>query len=70
MRERDYLWCLAHMVLDREEALERLCPVCRTQAEEELCPVCGRPAGRQDDGEINTGFDWKRYEQLKGGQAD
>ena len=37
MKGRDYLWCLTNLLLDREEALERLCPRCRTRALEERC---------------------------------
>ena len=54
----------AKRMTDREEELARLCPACRTQAEEEPCPVCGAPRGSW---EVNQGFDWARYEQLKGG---
>ena len=55
MKGRDYLWCLTNLLLDREEALERLCPRCRTRALEERCAACGAPA---------------RFEALKGGRAD
>ena len=64
MTDRDYLLCALNLALDREEELARLCPACRTQAEEEPCPVCGAPRGSW---EVNQGFDWARYEQLKGG---
>lgn len=30
MTDADYLYCLVHEMLDREEAMERLCPECRT----------------------------------------
>lgn len=32
MTDADYLYCLVHEMLDREEAMERLCPECRTRA--------------------------------------
>ena len=31
MTDADYLYCLVHEMLDREEAMERLCPECRTR---------------------------------------
>ena len=64
MTDRDYLWCALNLALDREEELDRLCPACRERAEEELCPVCGAPRGERA---VNEGFDWERYEELKGG---
>lgn len=65
MKGRDYLWCLANAILDREETLEGLCPACRTRAMEERCSACGRPAA--DWGEVNAAFDPKRFEELRGG---
>lgn len=67
MKGRDYLWCLANALLDREEELGRLCPSCKARALEERCPVCGRPE-TQWSGE-NPTFDLERFEQLKGGGA-
>lgn len=67
MKDRDYLWCLVHQLLDREEELGRLCPECRIRAEEKHCPVCGRPAGDWGEGEVNPAFDERRFEELKGG---
>lgn len=67
MKNRDYLWCLLHSILDREEELERLCPECRAKAEERHCTACGRPAGLWAEGEINPAFDEKRFKALKGG---
>lgn len=64
MTDRDYLWCALNLALDREEELARLCPACRERTEEELCPVCGAPRGERA---VNEGFDWERYEELKGG---
>ena len=67
MRERDYLWCLANGLLDREEQLERMCPACRERALEERCPVCGQPAA-QGEGWNNPAFDPDRFAQLKEGK--
>lgn len=67
MKERDYLWCLVQMILDREEELDRLCPECRSRAEEARCPACGRPAPRWGEGAANPAFDLSRFEELKGG---
>lgn len=67
MKDRDYLWCLVHALLDREEELERLCPECRTKAAEEHCTLCGRPAGQWGEGAVNPAFDITRFEKLKGG---
>lgn len=67
MKNRDYLWCLVHQLLDREEELSRLCPDCRARAEERHCPVCGRAAEDWGEGEVNPAFDQSRFEQLKGG---
>lgn len=63
MTHRDYLWCAVNLVLDGEEELEQLCPVCRARAEEEHCPVCGAMTGDQG---VNSGFDWERFERLRG----
>lgn len=49
MKARDYLWCALNLMLDREEALERLCPHCRAEAEEARCPGV-RHAHRRDGG--------------------
>ena len=68
MKARDYLWCALNLMLDREEALDRLCPQCRQRAEEARCPVCGRPA-ESWEGALNPSFDRERFERLrKGGQ--
>ena len=66
---RDYLWCLVHQLLDREEELDRLCPACRAKAEERHCPVCGQSVGAWGEGAANPAFDERRYEQLKGGSG-
>lgn len=67
MKERDYLWCLANALIDREEALERLCPDCRARAMEERCPVCGAEAAGWGERIVNPAFDMERFEALKGG---
>lgn len=67
MKERDYLWCALHMLLDREEELARLCPTCRAQALEGRCPVCGAPAHSGEEGQ-NASFDRERYEALCRGE--
>ena len=65
MKGRDYLWCLANTLVDREEELDRLCPSCRARALEERCAACGRPG--EDWGESGASFDLRRFEELKGG---
>ncbi len=67
MKERDYLWCLANTLLDREETLGRLCPSCRTGALEERCPVCGKAEAEWGEGADNAAFDPDRFEKLRGG---
>lgn len=67
MKNRDYLWCLANGLLDREEDLERLCPACRERALEERCPVCGQARESGEDHTDNPSFDRERFERLKGG---
>ena len=67
MKDRDYLWCLVHSLLDREEELERLCPACRARAEEERCMVCGLPTAHWGEGACNPAFDAARFEAMKGG---
>lgn len=60
MTEGDYLYCALQMILDGEEALERLCPDCREAARLPRCPVCGAPAEQE-----NPVFDRARFEELK-----
>ena len=67
MRDRDYLWCLANGLLDREEELERLCPSCRARALEGCCPACGQSLPEEETG--NPTFDLERFEALKEGKG-
>jgi len=69
MKGRDYLWCLANTLVDREEELERLCPSCRSRVLEERCPVCGRTHGSWGEGTVNPAFDMERFERLRGGDG-
>ena len=69
MKDRDYLWCLVNQLLDREEALSRLCPECRARAEEERCPACGRTRGAWGEGAVNAAFDRARFERMRGGEG-
>ena len=64
MTDRDYLWCALNLALDQEEELARLCPDCRDKALAEPCPVCG---ATREGWSVNAGFDWARYQELKGG---
>ena len=64
MTDRDFLWCALNLALDQEEELARLCPGCRERAEREPCPACGTP---RESWSVNPGFDWERYQELKGG---
>lgn len=67
MTEEDYLWCAVNLLLDEEEELDRLCPVCRAEAEKERCPVCGQETGTITQ-EENPAFDWSRFERMKKGE--
>ena len=67
MTDGDYLYCLMHELLDREEALERMCPACRQRAEEARCSVCGELLADTAGGE-NVGFDMARYLRMKEGR--
>lgn len=66
MKGRDYLWCLVHTLLDREDELERFCPECRSRGAEERCPVCGRLASSWAEGSVNISFDMEKFEQGAG----
>ena len=68
MKGRDYLWCLANTLMDREEALGRLCPACRIRTLEERCARCGRPAAEWGESDSNASFDLERFEALKEGK--
>ena len=67
MTDGDYLYCLMHEMLDREEALERLCPACRTRAEEARCSACGTTLADMAGGG-NASFDMERFLRMKGGK--
>ena len=69
MKDRDYLWCLLHLIADQEEELEGMCPQCRARAEEAHCAACGRPASQLGEGAANPAFDGLRFQRMKeGGQ--
>lgn len=59
MTEGDYLYCALQLLLDREKAMEGLCPECRNA--QDRCRSCGKPLVWEQ----NTGFDEKRFEELK-----
>lgn len=67
MTDGDYLWCAVNLLLDEEEAAERLCPVCREEVQAARCPVCGRETGQVSRGE-NPAFDWERFARMKRGE--
>ena len=67
MTDADYLYCLVHEMLDREEAMERLCPECRTRAEEARCSICGAKLGEAASGG-NASFDMARFIRMKEGR--
>ena len=67
MTDGDYLYCLMHEMLDREEELERLCPACRRRAEEARCSACGELLSDTAGGD-NAGFDMARYLRMKEGR--
>lgn len=68
MRERDYVWCVANLLLDREEELDTLCPACRARVEAQACPVCGA-AKESGEGGVNPSFDKERFERMKRGEG-
>lgn len=67
MKEGDYVWCLLHQLLDREEELERLCPDCRQRVERHICPGCGKAEDSWGEGAENPGFDWQRFRKMREG---
>ena len=69
MKGRDYLWCLANELLDREAELERLCPECRQKALSAPCPACGRERAAWGEGAENAFFDRARFERMRGGEG-
>ncbi len=64
MTEGEYLYCALHLLLDKEERLEQLCPACRAAAETARCPVCGAENGKELE-TLNSAFDMARFEELK-----
>ena len=65
---RDYLWCLANTLVDRELELFRMCPSCRARALEARCSVCGREEAGGPEEIVNPAFDMERFEALRGGE--
>lgn len=63
MTRGDYLRCALHLMLDRQEQLERLCPHCREQLKEDRCSVCGGVM-TGETGE-NPHFDREKFEEMK-----
>lgn len=68
MKGRDYLWCLVHDLLDKEEELDRLCPACKVRAQEARCSACGQLRDSWD-GAVNPAFDQARFERMRGGDG-
>lgn len=60
MTDGDLLYCILHTVLDHEDALDRLCPQCRSDLLKDGCPACGALHYGQ-----NPNFDPSRFEELK-----
>ena len=67
MKDRDYLWCQANALVDREEELDRLCPACRARALEEKCPACGQTLAEGEE-MANPACDMERFARLRGGE--
>lgn len=67
MKDRDYLWCALHLMLDDQEIWDRMCPACRAQALEDRCPVCGVPLA-DTAGSQNAAFDEARFAALLRGE--
>ena len=63
MTRGDYLRCALHLMLDRQEQLDALCPQCRDRMEADRCAVCGRANGGEQ-GE-NPNFDRDKFEEMK-----
>ena len=66
MTEADYLLCAAHLLLDAEEELGRLCPICRDRAQRDVCPICG---GERGEWGINPAFDQAQFEARRRGET-
>ena len=64
---REIVPVAAHEMLDHEEAMERLCPECRTRAEEARCSICGAKLGETAGGG-NASFDMARFIRMKEGR--
>jgi len=69
MKARDVLWCALNLLLDDEEELAGLCPVCLDRAMEERCTVCGVPLAKAE-GCVNASFDQTRFLDLKRGEVN
>ena len=67
MKERDYVWCLVHQLLDWEEEAEWLCPECRQKVGREICPGCGKAVDSWGEGAENPNFDRERFQAMKKG---
>ena len=65
MKERDYLWCLLNIQLDREEELEQMCPECRSRIQENRCTCCGQPVEQWRKRAVNPSFDEARFARMK-----
>lgn len=64
MTRGDYLRCALHLMLDRQEQMDSLCPRCRERLAADRCALCGREnIGEQGE---NPNFDRKRFEEMKG----
>lgn len=68
MKDRDFLWCAVNLMLDDEQELDGLCPSCRSRALEQRCSACGVPMELTNT-VVNSGFDEKRFEQMKRGEV-
>lgn len=68
MTDGDYLYCLLHEMLDREEMLEGLCPACRQRTLEPHCSLCGTPL-RESAAGSNSSFDMARFMRMKKGET-
>lgn len=60
MKDRDFLWCGLHLLLDEEEEFARLCNSCQTKAQENRCVACGA-LPQQNAGSFNQNFDLEQF---------